>query len=142
MSFTDAKMSQIGGRNMSYDGDAGQNTMPQDIIGTGFYSVSDVYKRKFLTLYSHFKFEHHPLRRLLDEFKRWLQGFIIEKQGKIKEMAMFYEDKNEEVLWKEHEKLVTVIREQVVEFVNIFARATILFYQLDLKKGQITMLCL
>ena len=109
--------------------------MPQDIIGTGFYSVSDVYKRKFLTLYSHFKFEHHPLRRLLDEFKRWLQGFIIEKQEKIKEMAMFYEDKNEEVLWKEHEKLVTVIREQVVEFVNIFARATILFYQLDLKKG-------
>ena len=46
------------------------------------------------------------------------------------------------MLWKEHEKLLTVIREQVVEFVNIFARATILFYQLDLKKGQITMLCL
>jgi len=48
----------------------------------------------------------------------------------------------QEVLWKEHEKLLTVIREQVIEFVNIFARATILFYQLDLKKGQITMLCL
>ena len=122
MSFTDAKMTQIGS-NMSYDGETEHNAMPQDIIGTGFYSVSDVYKRKFLTLHSHFKFKHHPLRRLLDEFKRWLQGFITEKQGKIKEMAM-------------------VIREQVIEFVNIFARATILFYQLDVKKGQITMLCL
>ncbi len=50
---------------------------------------------------------------------------------------MFYEDKNDEqeVHWKEHEKLVTVIREQVIEFVNIFAIATILFYQLDVKKG-------
>ena len=120
------------------------NSIPLDIIGTGFYSVSDVFKRKFLTLHSHFKFDHHPLRRLLEEFKRWLQSFISEKQGKIKDMAMLYDDKNDEqdVLWREHEKLVHAIKEQVVEFVNIFARATILFYQLDVKKGEITMLCL
>ena len=57
---------------------------------------------------------------------------------------MMFGDKGEEgeVTWRESEKLVNAIKDQVLEFVNIFAKATILFYQLDVKKGQTTMICL
>jgi hypothetical protein len=50
---------------------------------------------------------------------------------------MMFGDKGEEgeVTWRESEKLVNAIKDQVLEFVNIFAKATILFYQLDVKKG-------
>jgi hypothetical protein len=62
---------------------------------------------------------------------------------KIREMAMMFEgDAEGATLWRESEKLMKVIKEQILEFVNIFAKATILFYQLDVRKGQTTMICL
>jgi hypothetical protein len=45
-------------------------------------------------------------------------------------------------MWRESEKLLKVVKEEILEFVNIFARSTILFYQLDVRKGQTTMICL
>ena len=59
--------------------------MQHDLIGLSFYEVSDQYKRKFLTLHSHFTtIEHHPLKRLMEEFRKWLPSYITEKQNKIK----------------------------------------------------------
>ncbi len=55
---------------------------------------------------------------------------------------MFEGDAEGALTWRESEKLLKVIKEQILEFVNIFSRATILFYQLDVKKGQTTMICL
>lgn len=53
--------------------------MPMDCIGLSFYHVSDEYKRKFLTIYAHLQFEHHPIRKLLDEYRKWLEDFLKEK---------------------------------------------------------------
>lgn len=53
--------------------------MTIDLIGLAFYGVSDEYRRKFLTIHAHLQFEHHPIRKLLDEFRKWLEDFLKEK---------------------------------------------------------------
>jgi hypothetical protein len=58
--------------------------MQHDLIGLTFYGVSDAYKRKFITLHSHLLFDHHPIRKLMDEFRKWFDHFIKDKQIKIK----------------------------------------------------------
>jgi hypothetical protein len=56
-----------------------------------------------LTVHSHFQIENQPLRRLLDEFKKWLHAFISEKQTKIRELAAIIANNGceEEVVWRE-----------------------------------------
>lgn len=59
---------------------SGDSSYQVDLIGLSFYRCSDQYKRKFITLHQHFQFEHHPLRKLMDEFRRWLlESYIKEK---------------------------------------------------------------
>ena len=53
--------------------------MANDLIGLSFYTVSEQYKKKFITLHSHLQFEHHPIRKLIDEFRKWMEEFIKEK---------------------------------------------------------------
>lgn len=43
---------------------------------------------------------------------------------------------------QEAEKLMNVIIEYVDDFVTILVKATVMFYQLDLKSGETTMVCL
>lgn len=65
--------------------------MAHDLIGLTFYNANGQYKRKFITLHSHFQFDHHPLRKLLEEFKHWLETFIRDKQGKIKTSSELFQ---------------------------------------------------
>ena len=65
-------------------------TITNDLIGLTFYEVSDQYKKKFLTLHQHFQFEHHPIRKLMEEFRKWLESFIKDKLGKIKHGAILF----------------------------------------------------
>ena len=58
--------------------------MQHDLIGLTFYGVSDAYKRKFITVHSHLQFDHHPIRKLMDFFRKWIEHFIKDKQLKIK----------------------------------------------------------
>ena len=64
--------------------------LTNDLIGLSFYEVSDQYRRKFLTLHTHFQFDHHPLRKLMEEYRKWMELFIKEKQGKIKQAASMF----------------------------------------------------
>jgi hypothetical protein len=64
--------------------------MTSDLIGLTFYEVSDSYKKKFLTIYSHLQFEHHPIRKILDEFRKWLEDYIREKNSSIKQATSFF----------------------------------------------------
>jgi hypothetical protein len=64
--------------------------LTNDLIGLSFYEVSDQYRRKFLTLHTHFQFDHHPLRKLMEEYRKWMEHFIKEKQGKIKQAASMF----------------------------------------------------
>ena len=62
-----------------------QQNQTNDLIGLTFYPVSEQYRRKFLTLHQHFQFEHHPLRKLMEEFRKWLiDTYIKDKYQKIK----------------------------------------------------------
>jgi hypothetical protein len=45
-------------------------------------------------------------------------------------------------LLHESDKLMQVIVDYLTEFVKIMARATILYYQLDVRKGETTEICL
>lgn len=64
--------------------------LTNDLIGLSFYEVSDQYRRKFLTLHTHFQFDHHPLRKLMEEYRKWMEQFIKEKQSKIKQAASMF----------------------------------------------------
>ena len=66
--------------------------MQHDLIGLTFYGVSDAYKRKFITLHSHLQFDHHPIRKLMDEFRKWFDHFIKDKQIKIKQGLQLYSE--------------------------------------------------
>lgn len=64
--------------NMQFDYQE-ENQMIIDLIGLTFYGVSDEYRRKFITIHAHLQFEHHPIRKLLDVFRKWLEDFLKEK---------------------------------------------------------------
>jgi anaerobic ribonucleoside-triphosphate reductase len=36
------------------------------------------------------QFEHHPIRKLLDEFRKWLEEYIREKHLAIKQAINFF----------------------------------------------------
>lgn len=118
-------------------------TLTNDLIGLTFYQVSDQYRRKFLTLHTHFQFEHHPLRKLMEEFRKWLETFIKEKLGKIKQAASLFQKDNTGVfVQQEVEKLLAVVTDYLQAFVGVTVRATVIFYQLDVKSGETTEVCL
>lgn len=117
--------------------------MQHDLIGLSFYGVSDAYKRKFITVHSHLQFDHHPIRKLMDEFRKWFDHFIKEKQLKIKQGHYFYApEEHSSYIQHESAKLMKVIVDYLNDFVKILARATILYYQLDVRKGETTDICL
>ena len=104
-------------------------TLTNDMIGLTFYLVSDQYKRKFLTLHSHFQFEHHPIRKLMEEFRKWLESFVKNKLQQIKVGAGFFQKEDTETfVRKEVEKLLEVVSDYIKDFVTILVRATVIFY--------------
>lgn len=118
-------------------------TPTYDLIGLSFYGVSDQYKRKFLTLHQHFQFDHHPLRKLMDEFRKWLESFIKDKLSKIKKAAhMFQKESTLSFVQQEVDKLLNLVQDYVKDFVRITVNATVIFYQLDIKSGETTEVCL
>jgi hypothetical protein len=74
----------------------------------------------------------------MDEFRRWLlESYIKEKMQQIRQAASFFEkDSIEEIMRKEVEKLLDVVIDYELEFVDILVRATVVFYQLDIKHGE------
>ncbi len=54
-----------------------------DTIGLAFYEINQGYRRKFWTMSSHLQFDHHPIRKLLDEYRRQLEDFIKDKNRNI-----------------------------------------------------------
>jgi hypothetical protein len=129
--------------NMPIEQPRDELKMQHDLIGLSFYGVSDAYKRKFITVHSHLQFDHHPIRKLMDYFRKWFEHFIKDKQLKIKQGLEIYSlEEHKPYLLHESRKLMCVIIDYLTEFVRILARATILYYQLDLKKGETTDICL
>ena len=103
--------------------------MQYDLIGLSFYGVSDGYKRKFMTVHSHLLFEHHPIRKLMGEFRNWFERFVKEKQSKIKQgLSLYSASEHSKYLQIENEKLMEVIIDYISEFVRILARTTIMYY--------------
>lgn len=76
----------------------------------------------------------------MDEFRRWLlETFIKEKMSSIKQAASFFQKESiEGIVRKEVEKLLQVVIDQEIEFVEILVRATVIFYQLDIKSGEVS----
>jgi hypothetical protein len=114
-----------------------------DIIGLCFYETTEQYKLKFQTLLAHLGFDHHPIRKLMDIFRAWIENFIKEKHLDIKQAAgMFSTDNPAEYISNQTQKLLRANIECIKEFVKITSKAMVLFYQLDVKKGEITEVCL
>jgi hypothetical protein len=80
----------------------------------------------------------------MDEFRKWLlEIFIKEKLAKIKHGAsLFQKDNTEAFLEQEVSKLLSLVVDYVQAFVNVTVRATVIFYQLDVKSGETTEVCL
>lgn len=118
--------------------------MTNDLIGLSFYSVSEQYKRKFLTLHSHLQqFDHHPIRKFMDEFRKWLDEFMKEKNIQIKHGAsMFIKENAQEYIKEQIQKLLILVIEYIKDFVQLTSNAMVLFYQLDVVSGEITEVCL
>jgi hypothetical protein len=71
--------------------------MQSDIIGLSLFSVKDSFKKKLLTLYSHLTlYDHHPLRKLIQEFRSFLDNYIQTKRADIKVANnLFMKDNNQ-----------------------------------------------
>ena len=51
--------------------------MSTDIIGLSLFAVKDSFKKKLLTLFSHLTtYDHHPLRKIIQEFRSFLDNYI------------------------------------------------------------------
>eukprot|EP00347_Sterkiella_histriomuscorum_P004161 403361523 len=136
------KGSQI--MNMSEFEGQEESIMKYDLIGLSFYEVSDLYKKKFLVLYSHFKdHDQFPIRKLMDEYRKWLEDFIFEKQDQIKRSALYFQkDQIQDYKRQNFLKLFQMIVTQIKEVVVMLVKAMVLFYQLDFRAGEITEVCL
>lgn len=79
----------------------------------------------------------------MDEFRKWFDRFVKERQSQIKQgLALYSSSEHAKYLQLENEQLMGVITDYISEFVRILARATILYYQLDVVKGETTDICL
>jgi hypothetical protein len=79
----------------------------------------------------------------MDEFKKWFDRFVKDTQLKIKSgLALYPTSEHSKYLQFENQKLMAVITDYISEFVRILARTTIMYYQLDVVKGETTDICL
>lgn len=65
--------------------------MQIDVIGLSLFSVKDTFKKKLLTLHTHLSsYEHHPLKKILTEFRIFLDNYIQTKKQDIKKANDFF----------------------------------------------------
>ena len=88
--------------------------MQTDVIGLSLFSVKDTFKKKLLTLFQHLsQYDNHPIRKLMHEFRLFLENYIKTKHSDIKTANQFFQvEENSEFETSQFNKLrVTIIRD-------------------------------
>ena len=65
--------------------------MQTDIIGLSLFSVRDTFKKKLLTLFTHLSsYDHHPLKKIMQSFRTFVEQYIQSKKSDIKRANDFF----------------------------------------------------
>lgn len=114
-----------------------------DIFGYNFFEVSDILKKKLQTIHSHLKFDHHPIRKIMQAYRGCLEDYIRTKRADIKQsLQLFDKENNHEYIKDQSQRLLTRIIKETKDFIQIMMKSIILFYQCDIKYASTSSVCL